>query len=99
MYQNLPDRAFRDDSPPASRPTSQTITIAYPTGTIGYKFSPGTDSYLRLVSGKPELDPANNLYVYARSIVVMYQVKTISANAEAGHPGRPDIATQDRANA
>jgi hypothetical protein len=93
MYQNLPDRAFRDDSPPASRPTSQTITIAYPTGTIGYKFSPGTDSYLRLVSGKPELDPANNLYVYARSIVVMYQVKTISANAEAGHPGRPDIAT------
>jgi hypothetical protein len=91
-YQNLPDRLFRDDSPAASRPTAQTISIAYPTGTIGYKFSPGTDSYLRLVGGKPELDPANNLDVYARSIVVMYQEKSISANAEAGHPGRPDIA-------
>jgi Protein of unknown function (DUF3048) N-terminal domain/Protein of unknown function (DUF3048) C-terminal domain len=91
-YQNLPTRLFRDDSPAPNRPTSQTISIAYRTGTIGYQFSPGTDSYLRIVSGKPELDPANNLNVYARSIVVMYQEKSISPNAEAGHPGRPDIA-------
>jgi hypothetical protein len=91
-YQNLPDRLFRDDSPAANRPTAQKISIFYNTGTIGYQFSPGTDSYLRFVGGKPELDPANGLNVYARSIVVMYQKKTISPNAEAGHPGRPDIA-------
>jgi len=92
-YQNLPDRPFRADSPAATRPTAQTISIAYRTGTIGYVFSPGTDSYLRLVGGKPEVDPANNLWVYARNIVVLYQVKSISPYAEAGHPGRPDIAT------
>jgi hypothetical protein len=89
--QNLALRAFRDDSPAASRPTAQAISIAYRTGTVGYTFSPGTDSYLRLIGGKPELDPANNLNVYARNIVVMYQEKSISPYSEPGH-SRPDIA-------
>jgi hypothetical protein len=72
-YQNLPTRAFRDDTVLAERPASQTITIKYRTGTVGYQYDPTSDSYLRIIGGSPEIDPANNQQVYARTIVVMYQ--------------------------
>jgi hypothetical protein len=72
-YQNLPTRTFVDDTPYSQRPASQNITIPYRTGSVGYQYIPATDDYLRIVDGKPELDPANNSNVYARNIVVMYQ--------------------------
>jgi len=72
-YQKLPTRPFRPDTNPADRPTAQTISIKYSNDTVGYVFQPGLDSYLRLVGGQPEVDPANNFLVYARTIVVMYQ--------------------------
>jgi len=72
-YQKMPTRTFIDDSPIASRPASQNISIVYRTGTVGYQYSWVTNSYLRLINGAAELDPANNSKVYARSIVVMYQ--------------------------
>ncbi len=75
-YQNLPTRPFRPDSDPVGRPKAQTISIAYRTGLVGYQFQPGSDSYLRLVNGQPEIDPANNMHVYARNVVVMYQTLT-----------------------
>jgi hypothetical protein len=74
-YQNLPTRPFRDDIPLAQRPASQLVTVpyrTYETG-VGYQYDPDTDSYLRLVDGKPQIDPANGNQVYARNIVVMYQ--------------------------
>ena len=75
-YQKLPTRPFRPDSNPVDRPTAQTISIAYRTGLVGYQFQPGTDSYLRLIGGKPEIDPANNMQVFARNVIVMYQALT-----------------------
>ena len=83
-YQNVPARPFRADSNPVDRPTAQTISIAYHTGTIGYQFQPGTDSYLRYVGGQPEIDPANNTQVYARNVIVMYQGLTNDLS-EPGH--------------
>jgi hypothetical protein len=38
-----------------------------------YGYYPEHDSYVRLVDGKLQLDPANNQQVYARNIVVMIQ--------------------------
>src|ERR1035437_1931241 len=91
-YQNLPTRPFKGDTAPALRPTAQSITIKYPTGTIGYTFNPTTDSYLRSVEGKTQIDPANGQQVYARSIVVMYQALTAVASVEGGkHAFRPDV--------
>jgi hypothetical protein len=72
-YQSLPTRTFVDDSPAASLPASESITIPYRTGTIGYQFDPATDSYKRLVGGSPQIDPANNAQVTAADIVVMFQ--------------------------
>jgi hypothetical protein len=72
-YQKLPTWTFKDDIPFAQRPASQAIVVPYRTGTIGYQYDPPTDSYLRLVSGTLQIDPANKQQVYAHTIVVMYQ--------------------------
>ena len=87
--QKLPTRPFRGDTDPALLPAAQTIGIVYRTGTIGYQFDRTKDAYLRLVGGAPEIDPANNQQVYARSIVVMDQFNTNDLS-EPGHI-RPDV--------
>jgi hypothetical protein len=74
MYQNLPTRTFKDDIPLAERPASQSIVVPYRTGSISYQYDPTTDSYLRMVKGFPQIDPANGNQVFAHNIVVMYQV-------------------------
>lgn len=91
-YQNLPTRPFRGDTDPTLRPNAQSISIVYPTVTVGYQFNPTTDSYLRLLGGVPEIDPANNHQVFARSIVVLYQPFTSDLSGEGGkHAYRPDV--------
>jgi hypothetical protein len=84
-YQGLPTRTFRDDTPLARRPATQTVTIVYRTVTVGYQYGRGTDSYLRLINGKPEIDPANGSQVFARTIAVMYQAVTIDPESEPGY--------------
>ena len=84
-YQNLPTRPFRDDTPTAQLPASQTISIPYHTGTVGYQFDPKTDSYLRIIGGKPEIDPANSQEVYARNVIVMYQTVSLDPNTDPGY--------------
>jgi hypothetical protein len=88
-YRNVPTRPFRPDANPVDRATAQTISIVYRTGIVGYQFQPGTDSYLRLIGGKPEIDPANNMQVYARNVIVMYQALTTDFS-EPGH-NRPVV--------
>lgn len=90
-YQSLPTRPFKGDLPLVQRPASQVISIAYPTGAVGYQYDPTTDSYLRLISGKPEIDPANNQQVFGRNIIVMYQAVSIDPYSEYDH-ARPDVA-------
>jgi hypothetical protein len=84
-YQTLPTRTFRDDTPLAQRPASQVISIPYHTGTIGYQYDPTTDSYLRIVDGKTQIDPANSKQVYARNIVVMYQTVSLDPTTDPGY--------------
>jgi Protein of unknown function (DUF3048) C-terminal domain len=67
------------------------IAIAYPTGAVGYQYDPTTDSYLRLIGGKLEIDPANKQQVFGRSIIVMYQVVSIDPYSEYDH-ARPAVA-------
>ncbi|MGD0018343.1 MAG: DUF3048 domain-containing protein [Candidatus Limnocylindrales bacterium] len=90
-YQNLPVRTFRDDSPLSQRPATQSISVAYPTGAVGYKFDPATDSYLRSVRGKLQIDAANGQQVKARNVIVMFQAVTIDPQSEPGHH-RPVVA-------
>ncbi len=86
VYQGLPTRTFRDDTPLLQRPASQVISIPYRTAQVGYAFDPATDSYLRSVDGKLQTDPANGQQVKARSIVVMFQALSTLSD------GRPFVA-------
>ena len=91
-YQKLPTRPFRENTATELLPAAQTISIAYNTGTVGYQFSPATDSYLRIIGGAPEIDPANKHQVFASSIVVIYQVVTEDPSVEGGkHARRPNV--------
>jgi hypothetical protein len=90
-YQNLPVRTFRDDSPLSQRPATQSISIPYHTGTIGYKFDPATDSYLRSVGGHLQTDPANGQQVKARNVIVLFQALSYDSVSEPGH-NRPVVA-------
>jgi hypothetical protein len=105
-YQNLPTWTFRSDTPADQRPAAQTISIAYRTGAVGYKYDPDTNSYLRLVEGQPEIDPADGSQVFARTIAVMYQSVTIDPDSEPGYSrplvdnlgsGKATVFTEGRA--
>ena len=84
-FQNMALRPFRDDVALADRPASQVVSIPYHTGTIGYQYDPATDSYLRIVDGKNQIDPANSKQVYARNVVVMYQTVTLDPTTDPGY--------------
>ncbi|MGA3056485.1 MAG: DUF3048 domain-containing protein [Candidatus Limnocylindrales bacterium] len=90
-YQNLPVRTFVDDTPASDRPESQSVTIPYRTGAIGYQYDPTSNSYFRIVGGEKQVDPANSALVLARNIVVMFQVVTIDPQSEPGY-ARPVVA-------
>jgi hypothetical protein len=92
-FQNMPVRPFREDVALDQRPASQTITIPYRTGTIGYTFDPATDSYNRLVDGKLQIDPANKEQVKARNVIVMFQSLTTDPQSEPGY-NRPVVANE-----
>jgi hypothetical protein len=75
-YQGPPSRPFVADTPAADLPESQSITIPYATVSVSYQYDPASDSYLRSLDGKLQLDPANQQQVIARNIVVMFQTVT-----------------------
>ena len=85
-YGNLPTRAFVDDTPATQRPTAQSVTIPYLAETISYQFDASTDSYLRLVGGQRQIDPAGNQQVVARNIVVMFQTYSIVPSLDKLRP-------------
>jgi hypothetical protein len=91
-YQGLPARTFVDDTPVSDRPASQSISIPYRTGMVGYQFDPASDSYLRSVDGKPQIDPAGNQQVVARNVIVTFQALSYDAKSDPGH-NRPVIAS------
>jgi hypothetical protein len=72
-FQGVPTRPFVDNSPTADLPASQTVTVPYTTVSVSYQFDPKTDSYIRLLNGKKQIDPANNQQVIAHNIVVLFQ--------------------------
>jgi hypothetical protein len=90
-YQGLPVRPFQDDLPASQRPASGSITVPYHTGTVAYQYHPDTDSYLRYVDGKPQVDPANKQQVMARNVIVMFQA--LSKDPVDGRPVVANVGT------
>jgi hypothetical protein len=84
-------RPFTDDLPAGQRPTKGSITIPYGTGTTGYAYDAKSNSYLRSVAGKPQIDAADGKRVTARNVVVLFMALSIDPQSEPGHR-RPVLA-------
>ena len=84
-------RPFTDDLPASQRPTKGSITIPYGTGATGYAYDAKSNSYLRSVAGKPQIDAADGKRVTARNVVVLFMALSIDPQSEPGH-ARPMLA-------
>jgi hypothetical protein len=91
----LPDgigvRPFTDDLPASQRPPSGSITVSYKRGTTSYAYDATTNSYLRSVGGRAQLDVADGKRVTARNVVVLFMRVTIDPQSGKGH-ARPVLA-------
>jgi hypothetical protein len=84
----VPLRPFTDDLPLSQRPSAATITIPYRSQVVGYTYVRSTDSYLRSVGGRPQIDQSNKTRVTARNVIVLWQ--TLTTYTEPGH-NRPVV--------
>jgi hypothetical protein len=91
MAAGLAVRPFADDAPASQRPASGSITVPYNRGATGYTYDPATNSYLRSVAGKAQIDAADGERVVARNVVVLFMRLSIDPESEAGH-NRPVLA-------
>ena len=85
MVTGLPTRLFADDAPLASRPASGSITIPYGTGSTSYAYDRATNSYLRSVAGRAQIDSMDGKRVVARDVVVLFMRLSIDPQSEVGH--------------
>ena len=85
-FQKLPTRTFIDSESIDLRPASQTISLPYRSGTVGYRYDPTTDSYLRVVDSTVQVDPANNQQVHVFNVVVMFQSYAIVPGLDEMRP-------------
>ncbi len=79
----VPLRPFTDDLPLDQRPSAATITIPYRGQVVGYTYVRSTDSYLRSIDGRPQIDQSNMTRVTARNVIVLWQ--SLTTYVEPGH--------------
>ena len=91
MVAGLVNRPFQDDAPAALRPKSGSISIPYGRGVTSYSYDNATNSYLRSVAGKAQLDAMDGQRVVARDVVVLFMALSIDPQSERGH-ARPVLA-------
>jgi hypothetical protein len=94
-FQRLPTRTFVDDRPAMLRGQKQSISIPYLAEKIGYEYDPASDSYLRLVDDRPQIDPANNRQVTARNVVIMFQDYSVQPSLDMLRPFVQNVGSGD----
>jgi DUF3048 family protein len=78
-------RLFKDDAGAGDRPSGGSITVPYNRGASGYAYDPATNSYLRSVAGKAQIDASGGKRVTARNVVVLFMHLHYDPESEAGH--------------
>lgn len=65
---------FKDDPPPAERPSSQSATIDFSTAAyrVKYVYQQDSNSYLRYMGGEPHVDAVSGKQLVVKNIAVMY---------------------------
>jgi len=85
-------RPFREDTPAADHPASQSVTVPYRTVTVGYTYDRTSNSYLRALNGKAHVDPMDGRRVRARTVIVLSMPFRTDNNIERGH-NRPVLGS------
>jgi len=85
MAEGIAERPFADDVPRVERPNSGSILVPYKRGSSGYTYDPDTNSYLRSVAGKAQIDAADGTRVTARNVVVLFMRLSIDPESEPNH--------------
>ena len=84
-------RPFDDGATLDARPASGSVSIPYGTGTIGYTYDRLSNTYLRSVAGRPQIDAADGQRVVASVVVILFMKLSIDPESEPGHH-RPVLA-------
>ncbi|TSC94827.1 MAG: Uncharacterized protein Athens101428_168 [Candidatus Berkelbacteria bacterium Athens1014_28] len=63
---------FKTELEKEKRPATETITINFGNANynVSYNFDPATNSYGRILAGKPHIDTANNQQISAKNVIV-----------------------------
>jgi hypothetical protein len=75
---------FADDAALAARPAGAKIDITYPHNSIGYRYDRNSNTWLRLVGGKPQVDRANKQQVAPKNVVIMQVRFAVSSSLQHG---------------
>jgi hypothetical protein len=85
MSADLASWTFVADRPSAERPQKGSITIPYGRGATGYTYDRTSNTYLRSVAGRAQVDAADRKRVAARNVVVLFMRLTYDPDSEPGH--------------
>jgi hypothetical protein len=85
MVGGLASRPFKDDAPASERPAKGSINVPYGRGASSYTYDPATNSYLRSVAGKAQVDAADGKRVVARNVIVLWMALSYDPESEPGH--------------
>jgi hypothetical protein len=91
-------RSFVDAAPASDRGTAETISLVFRATKVGYAYDPATNTYLRSVAGKPQLDELNGHRVAPTNVVVLFQNFYQDPNQEP-HYDRPVVVNVGKGNA
>ena len=87
-----PAWTFGPAAPLADRPAGASLSITYPANQIDYRYDRGTNSYLRLVAGLPQVDAGDGRQVAPVNVVVM----TVAFGPlNDGHPQKKRLEAQN----
>ncbi len=76
----------------ADRPAGARIQVVYPQNTVGYTYDRASNTWLRLVGGKPQVDAANKVRVAPTNVVIMIMA---FGPLNDGHPQKHRLEAKD----
>jgi hypothetical protein len=85
-------RPFVEPSAPGDRPAKQSIRIPYRTGIVTYGYDQKSNTYLRSIDDRSQVDPADGKRVTTTNVVVLFMEFRIDTRIEPGH-ARPVVGS------
>jgi Protein of unknown function (DUF3048) N-terminal domain/Protein of unknown function (DUF3048) C-terminal domain len=85
MVAGLGNRLFVEEAAPSLRPSKGAITVPYNRGATTYSYDPATNTYIRSVAGRAQVDAWDNHPVAPHNVVVLFMPLSIDPESEPGY--------------